>query len=363
MCFTVLLPGAINFQKRSAPRREAHSQPAHPTGTPGVLPPGSEPSVPQHGPLPQPRPHGSAARPPRRSAARFRGQQPGSTGRGARQRPQQTHRDLAASPGSLRSAPLPAVPPGPAPGPELPPRPRLGARRLSPEVLRAQQAHPPPLAARVPLRRGSHRPARPAAPAPPPLPLLPPPPAAAAIFPCRARRRRGEGQEGRGCASPLRVPAARGPPRQPLPLSSGRRPAVPDSLRCPQALAAQSLPPRRPRFRARPRRHFRRRHRQSLPPRLPPADPQRRPPIGSPAAMATQGGSRASPRQPRRLPARPPGRAFRAAHPAPYSTTPPRGIRTPSRGSSIPREGLAAGGAPCESPVSPRAGEGGPDAS
>lgn len=43
MCFTVLLPGAINFQKRSAPRREAHSQPAHPTGTPGVLPQGRSP--------------------------------------------------------------------------------------------------------------------------------------------------------------------------------------------------------------------------------------------------------------------------------------------------------------------------------
>lgn len=239
----------------------------------------------------------------------------GKEGRGPRAVPAL----LCAEGAPARASPAPWR--GWARSPPSPPRPRPAAggappppAGLSPEILRAQQAHPPPLSRR---RRAAPPRLSQAGPAPRPQ-------AAAAAAAASGRRRhlpvqgRGEGREGRGrgprSGRARAAPGGGGAAAGAAAASGAGAGAAAARLRpVPSPPPLRALPPRRPHFRARPRRHFRRRHRQSLPRASPPLLPLRggrrlaapllwQPPQG-------RGPSGLSPWQPRRRPSAAPDRA------------------------------------------------------
>lgn len=288
MCFTALLPGAINYQQHSAPTREAHSQPAHPAGTAGVPPPGPEPSV------PQPRPRRSAARPPRSSA--------GSN----EARPQQTHGDLSSSPAPSARPRSPRSPRPPGPGALTGGTVRTAG---SSSAARRPRAAPPRLSQAGPARR--------------------PRTAAAAAAAAASGRRRH--LPVRGPPPPPRGGAGREGPRVPA-LCSGRPRAAPANLRLSPRATARPRPIRSAVLGPSPPRASRRAGRASGPgpqplPAAPPAKPS---PAPSPPSTRSGGRRLALPSlwQPRgaagrrhgnrgAFPPPPHGRASRASRPAP----------------------------------------------
>lgn len=325
---TTLLPAAVRQKKHFVPAEGACRKPG-----------GASPQRSQQDPGPASRPALPAAQlqPPGACSRRGHGRA-APQGPAAPRRPG-ARRDLAAGPGQggpgaegrprsalRRGCPGPSLP-GPVAGlgpePPEPPAASPGGRRRPPAPGRAltgdtartagssSAAQPPP-----PRRPAAALTGR-AGPTPPGRRrcrrrLRPPPPSS------RAGPRGGAGGEGPGTA--LRPGTGRTGRRRSCNRSRRRfwcgcgcRRRTAPTRPVPSPPPLRALPPRRPHFRARPRRHFRRRHRQSLPRASPPLLPLRggrrlaapllwQPPQG-------RGPSGLSPWQPRRRPSAAPDRA------------------------------------------------------